>query len=83
MKRANSVPNSWTDGSIASSIPSSTASRLSASIGVAAGRDPAEIRRVYNVSGVITEEGAASDGFLHGPVQQWVEELTALVVDQG
>ncbi|WP_330932431.1 LLM class flavin-dependent oxidoreductase [Spiractinospora alimapuensis] len=46
-----------------------------------AGRDPATIRRVYNVMGTITE--GASRGFLEGPVDQWVEELTELVVEYG
>ncbi|SDI47766.1 Luciferase-like monooxygenase [Sinosporangium album] len=46
-----------------------------------AGRDPAAIRRLYNVNGVIT--GGSSDGFLRGPVDQWVDELTDLVVAYG
>ena len=45
----------------------------------AAGRDPADIRRVYNVWGVI----GGSGGFLHGGVDQWVEELTGLVLEHG
>jgi alkanesulfonate monooxygenase SsuD/methylene tetrahydromethanopterin reductase-like flavin-dependent oxidoreductase (luciferase family) len=46
-----------------------------------AGRDPGAIRRVLNVGGVIT--GGASEGMLRGPVAQWTEELTTLVVDEG
>jgi alkanesulfonate monooxygenase SsuD/methylene tetrahydromethanopterin reductase-like flavin-dependent oxidoreductase (luciferase family) len=46
-----------------------------------AGRDPGAIRRVLNVAGVIT--GGASEGPLRGPVAQWTEELTALVVEEG
>jgi alkanesulfonate monooxygenase SsuD/methylene tetrahydromethanopterin reductase-like flavin-dependent oxidoreductase (luciferase family) len=46
-----------------------------------AGRDPASIRRILNVNGEITEE--ASEGVLHGPVEQWVDELTDLVVNYG
>ncbi len=42
-----------------------------------AGRDPASIRRVINVNGVITD--GASNGLLQGPVNQWVDELTNLV----
>ena len=38
----------------------------------AAGRDPAEIRRVVNVNGEITD--GASQGLLRGPVDQWVDE---------
>ncbi len=47
----------------------------------AAGRDPSVIKRVYNVWGTITER--SSEGFLRGPVDQWVEQLTALVVESG
>jgi len=36
---------------------------------------------VLNVAGVIT--GGASQGPLRGPVAQWTEELTALVVEEG
>jgi len=46
-----------------------------------AGRDPGELRRVLNVGGVITD--GASEGVLRGPVAQWVDELTALVVQHG
>ena len=47
----------------------------------AAGRNPAELRRVLNVAGVITD--GASDGPLRGPVEQWADELTELAVDYG
>lgn len=47
----------------------------------AAGRDPAEIQRVYNVFGEITSR--ESRGFLQGPPDQWVDELTELVLDGG
>lgn len=47
----------------------------------AAGRDPAELRRVLNINGVITD--SASEGMLRGPVAQWVDELTALVTEHG
>ncbi|HEY5857189.1 MAG TPA: LLM class flavin-dependent oxidoreductase [Aldersonia sp.] len=46
-----------------------------------AGRDPAAIARVYNLFGKIT--GGASEGFLQGPVTQWVDELTEIAVDAG
>jgi alkanesulfonate monooxygenase SsuD/methylene tetrahydromethanopterin reductase-like flavin-dependent oxidoreductase (luciferase family) len=46
---------------------------------VAAGRDPAEIARVYNVWGQIDGEG----GFLLGGAEQWVDELTELAVVHG
>jgi alkanesulfonate monooxygenase SsuD/methylene tetrahydromethanopterin reductase-like flavin-dependent oxidoreductase (luciferase family) len=46
-----------------------------------AGRDPASIRRILNVSGTITD--GASNGILHGPVDQWVEEITDLAITYG
>jgi alkanesulfonate monooxygenase SsuD/methylene tetrahydromethanopterin reductase-like flavin-dependent oxidoreductase (luciferase family) len=46
-----------------------------------ADRDPAAIRRVLNVGGTITE--STSTGPLNGPVEQWTEELTSLVVEHG
>jgi alkanesulfonate monooxygenase SsuD/methylene tetrahydromethanopterin reductase-like flavin-dependent oxidoreductase (luciferase family) len=46
----------------------------------AAGRDPAAIRRLYNVTGRI---GPGGLGFLDGPAGQWVEQLLPLVVEAG
>ena len=46
-----------------------------------AGRDPAEIRRILNVNGEITD--SASSGSLRGPVDQWADELTELAVAYG
>lgn len=43
-------------------------------------REPAEIRRVYNVSGRI---GAEGEGLLEGPVSKWTERLTSFVVETG
>ena len=48
---------------------------------IAAGRDPAAIRRVANVNGVITD--SAVEGYLRGPVDQWVSQLTELVEVNG
>ncbi|MET0740129.1 MAG: LLM class flavin-dependent oxidoreductase [Candidatus Nanopelagicales bacterium] len=48
---------------------------------VAAGRDPADIQRLYNVFGSITD--GASGGLLHGPPSQWVEELSVLATEYG
>jgi alkanesulfonate monooxygenase SsuD/methylene tetrahydromethanopterin reductase-like flavin-dependent oxidoreductase (luciferase family) len=45
----------------------------------AADRDPAAIRRVANVNGVITS--GESDGFLRGPASQWVDDLRRLNED--
>ena len=44
-----------------------------------AGRDPSSIRRVANVSGQITD--GTSEGFLHGPASQWVDDLRRLHED--
>lgn len=46
-----------------------------------AGRDPASLRRILNVNGLVTD--GASNGVLRGPVDQWVDELTDLVVTYG
>lgn len=46
-----------------------------------AGRDPASIRRILNVNGVITD--SASNGMLQGPVNQWADELTDLAITYG
>jgi alkanesulfonate monooxygenase SsuD/methylene tetrahydromethanopterin reductase-like flavin-dependent oxidoreductase (luciferase family) len=45
-----------------------------------AGRDPASIRRLYNLGGVITD-GPIGDAPLVGPVDLWVETLTAWAID--
>ncbi|QIS13981.1 LLM class flavin-dependent oxidoreductase [Nocardia arthritidis] len=44
----------------------------------AAGRDPLSVRRLYNVSGTITRDGV-DRGFLNGPPQRWIDDLTMLV----
>ncbi|GIF77287.1 N5,N10-methylene tetrahydromethanopterin reductase [Asanoa siamensis] len=46
-----------------------------------AGRNPADIRRVLNVNGRITD--GPTGGLLNGPVDQWVDELTDLAVGYG
>lgn len=46
-----------------------------------AGRDPATIRRLVNIGGVIGE--GANDGPWKGPVEQWVDQLTDLVRNHG
>src|SRR4051812_29722541 len=47
-----------------------------------AGRDPSKIRRIANVGGTITD-GGATNGWLDGPPEHWVEELTRLTSDYG
>ncbi|MET7283805.1 LLM class flavin-dependent oxidoreductase [Kribbella sp. NPDC005582] len=46
---------------------------------VDAGRDPASVRRLYNVSGRFSGSG----GFLEGPEQLWIEQLTELTLGEG
>ena len=46
---------------------------------VAAGRDPGEIRRLYNLSGGFGLGG----GFLEGDARSWAEQLTALALEHG
>nr|WP_187361339.1 LLM class flavin-dependent oxidoreductase [Phytoactinopolyspora mesophila] len=47
---------------------------------VESGRDPSAIRRITDVSGVITD-GPAS-GWLHGPLDHWVTELEDLIAER-
>jgi alkanesulfonate monooxygenase SsuD/methylene tetrahydromethanopterin reductase-like flavin-dependent oxidoreductase (luciferase family) len=47
----------------------------------AAGREPAEIRRVYNVSGRIAD--GPTRGLLDGPPEHWVETLTSFAAELG
>jgi len=46
----------------------------------AAGRDPAEIERLLNISGQFSATGR---GLLDGPPEQWVDDLLPLVLDDG
>lgn len=46
-----------------------------------ADRDPADIQRIYNIFGTITD--GDSHGFLHGPTDQWIDRLTDLVLEHG
>jgi alkanesulfonate monooxygenase SsuD/methylene tetrahydromethanopterin reductase-like flavin-dependent oxidoreductase (luciferase family) len=48
---------------------------------LAAGRQPQDIRRIYNVMGLITNGPA--QGLFTGPVDYWVDELTRLAVEVG
>lgn len=45
-----------------------------------ADRDPGEIRRVYNISGMIGEPG---EGPLNGPASGWIEELSRFALELG
>jgi hypothetical protein len=44
-----------------------------------AGREPGEIRRVYNLSGTIGQEARPLDG----PVSHWIEQLTLFALEYG
>ncbi|HEV3095797.1 MAG TPA: LLM class flavin-dependent oxidoreductase [Candidatus Dormibacteraeota bacterium] len=57
------------------------ASRQIDDAALAAGRSPTDILRIYNISGQITD--GVSSGFLDGPVDQWIDQLTELTVDYG
>jgi hypothetical protein len=46
---------------------------------LAAGRDPAAIRRIFNV-GAVTTGVSAGDSPLEGPADEWVERLTAWAI---
>ena len=48
---------------------------------LAAGRKPFDILRLYNIGGRITD--GESTGFLEGPVDQWVDQLTELTTEYG
>ena len=48
-----------------------------------AGRDPAQIRRIYNVGGTIGAPGAASTGWFEGGPEAWIEQLITLTRDVG
>lgn len=47
----------------------------------AAGRDPADIRRLLNIGGALQEE--RREKLLTGPPEQWAEQLAELAVDYG
>ncbi len=57
------------------------ANRLIDEGAVAAGRDPRQIRRLLNIMKVSLE--GRGDGLLHGPTVQWIDQLTALVLEHG
>ncbi|GAA1555485.1 hypothetical protein GCM10009804_10460 [Kribbella hippodromi] len=48
---------------------------------VEAGRDPAAVRRLYNIGGRFG--GAGAGGFLQGPEELWIEQLTELTLAEG
>jgi alkanesulfonate monooxygenase SsuD/methylene tetrahydromethanopterin reductase-like flavin-dependent oxidoreductase (luciferase family)/hemerythrin-like domain-containing protein len=47
---------------------------------VEAGRQPADVRRLYNITGSFADRGT---GFLNGPAHMWAEQLAELTLTQG
>jgi alkanesulfonate monooxygenase SsuD/methylene tetrahydromethanopterin reductase-like flavin-dependent oxidoreductase (luciferase family) len=47
----------------------------------AVGRDPSEIRRLYNISGAIVD--GPTQGLLQGPPEHWIETLTGFAEELG
>jgi alkanesulfonate monooxygenase SsuD/methylene tetrahydromethanopterin reductase-like flavin-dependent oxidoreductase (luciferase family) len=45
-----------------------------------AGRSPSDVRRMVNLGGAFATEPG---GFLHGPAEQWVRELSRLALEDG
>lgn len=85
-KRMLGVTGRYTDGWLPSSFnagPEKLAD-MSARVDEAAheaGRDPAAIRRLYNISGTFAD--AADGSFLHGPSEVWAQQLTELTLRHG
>lgn len=84
-KRMLSLTARLADGWVPSQAYASPAEteRLSERLDVLAqdaGREPADILRIYNVNGRFAPNGR---GFLDGPPAQWAEQLAELVLNQG
>jgi hypothetical protein len=47
----------------------------------AGGRDPSEIRRIFNVGGKIADK--ATNGQLNGPPEHWIETLRGFALELG
>ena len=61
-----------------------SSSRLIDEAALGAGRNPGDIRRIYNIGGLITGDAVGTgDGVLVGPVGQWVETLVEWSADPG
>lgn len=84
--RAVSMTGRLADGWVPSSsyVPPQAVPELGKRIdeaATAAGRDPAAIRRVYNLNGLIVD--GATRGLLQGPPEHWVETLKYFAVELG
>lgn len=78
LKLAGQVADGWVPSFRGDMNQLSAMTRQLDDAALEAGRDPASLRRILNVNGVITE--GDSKGMLHGPVDQWVEELANLAI---
>ena len=78
---AGRVADGWVPSLRGDVAPLAAASARLDAAAAEAGRDPADIRRVLNVNGRITD--GAHEGLLQGPVDQWVDELTDLALGYG
>jgi len=60
----------------------SASSKVVDDAAVAAGRDPAALRRIYNIGGLITD-GVGGEGVIVGPPRQWIDTLIEWASDPG
>lgn len=88
LKLAGELADGWVPS--ISYVPPARARESNAIIDAAArdaGRDPAEIVRVYNIAGSFADTAPApfaeTDQEIVGPVEHWVEALTTLSIDLG
>lgn len=78
---AGRIADGWVPSVRGELAPVVAAARRLDAAATEAGRDPADLRRVLNVHGRITQ--ARHEELFVGPVGHWVDELVALVVDHG
>ncbi len=75
------LADGWLPTSVAAMPDQLTAmNRIIDESAVEAGRNPAAVRRLYNVRGQFGRRGG---GFLQGPEEQWIEQLTELTLTEG
>ena len=75
------LADGWLPTSVAARPNELTAmNRIIDEAAVEAGRDPSSVRRLYNVAGRFDGRGG---GFLQGPEEQWIEQLTELTLTEG
>jgi alkanesulfonate monooxygenase SsuD/methylene tetrahydromethanopterin reductase-like flavin-dependent oxidoreductase (luciferase family)/hemerythrin-like domain-containing protein len=75
------LADGWLPTSVAAMPAQLTAmNRIIDDSAIEAGRDPSSVRRLYNVRGRFDRRGG---GFLQGPEEQWIEQLTELTLTEG